>query len=91
MSGNKTFFKKAGKGQMSFGEIFSDVMKKHSSKDIDRLFISGTELTTPRESEMLAGWQKPFLFARFFLAVALLPDSSWAVRWLFLRCGSCIP
>ena len=77
MSGNKTFFKKAGKGQMSFGEIFSDVAKKHSSKDIDRLFISGTELTTPRESEMLAGWQKPFLFARFFLGGAVVVLAMW--------------
>jgi RsiW-degrading membrane proteinase PrsW (M82 family) len=66
MSNNRAFFKNAQKGHMTLSDIFSDVGKKHSSRDTAKVFISGTELTTPSEAEMLAGWQKPFLFARFF-------------------------
>ena len=56
---------------MTLKDIFSDVSKRHSPDETARVFIAGTSLTTPEESEMLAGWQKPFLFARFFLITAL--------------------
>lgn len=72
---NRTFFKQVKEGQMSLGDIFSEVGRKHSPKETAKVLISGTELTTPSEAEMLSGWQKPFLFARFFggfLAVILL-------------------
>ena len=74
MESNRTFFKKVkNEDKMSLGDIFSEVTRKHSKEDTARVFIAGTELTTPRESEMLAGWQKPFLFARFFgLTVVVL-------------------
>lgn len=65
---NRTFFKKSIQGQMSLGDIFSDVSRKHTPEESARVLIAGTALTTPDESEMLAGWQKPFLFARFALA-----------------------
>lgn len=67
----KTFFLKASQGHMTLKDIFSDVGRKHTPDETARVFIAGTSLTTPSEAEMLAGWQKPFLFARFFL-VALL-------------------
>lgn len=66
MSNNRTFFKNVKEGQMSLGDIFADVFDRHTPEETARVFIAGTELTTPKESEMLAGWQKPFLFARFF-------------------------
>lgn len=67
MSNNRTFFKNAQEGNMSLKDIFSDVKRKHTPEESARVFIAGTALTTPDESEMLSGWQKPFLFARFFL------------------------
>ena len=67
----KTFFLKASQGHMTLKDIFSDVGRKHTPDETARVFIAGTSLTTPSEAEMLAGWQKPFLFARFFL-VSLL-------------------
>lgn len=66
MSNNRTFFKNVKAGNMSLKDIFSDVTKKHTPEESARVLIAGTPLTTPRESEMLAGWQKPYLFARFF-------------------------
>ena len=72
MSNNRTFFKKAQQGEMSYQDIFSQVFRKHTSEETARVFIAGTSLTTPSEAEMLAGWQKPFLFARFFVVTVLV-------------------
>jgi len=77
MSNNRTFFKKAQQGEMSYQDIFSQVFQKHTSEETARVFIAGTSLTTPSEAEMLAGWQKPFLFARFFLADAIVVAVSY--------------
>lgn len=46
--------------------MFSDVWKHHSKEDGARLFVAGTPLSTPKESEMLAQWTKPYMFARVF-------------------------
>lgn len=71
MSNNRTFFKNAQEGHMTLRDIFSDVMRKHTSEESARVLIAGTALTTPEEADMLAGWQKPFLFARFGLATLI--------------------
>lgn len=70
MSNNRTFFKNVVAGKMTLGDIFEQVSRKHSEEETARVLISGTSLTTPSEPEMLAGWQKPFLFARFFAGYA---------------------
>lgn len=67
MDKNKAFFKNAKDGKMSLGDIFSDVARRHTPEQTARVLTAGTVLTTPAEGEMLADWQKPFLFARFFL------------------------
>lgn len=67
MANNKTFFKKAIDGKITLSDIFSEVGRKHTAKDSARVFIAGTELTTPPEAEMLSTWQKPFLFAKFLV------------------------
>ena len=67
MSNNRTFFKNVVQGEMSLKDIFSDVTRSHTPEESARVFIAGTALTTPSEADMLAGWQKPFLFARFAL------------------------
>ncbi len=79
MSKNRTFFKKAQRGEMSYKDIFSQVFQKHTEDETARVFISGTTLTTPSEAEMLAGWQKPFLFARFFLVAAIVAALGYAM------------
>lgn len=68
MSNNRTFFKNAQEGHMTLRDIFSDVRRRHTAEESARVLIAGTALTTPEEADMLAGWQKPFLFARFALA-----------------------
>ena len=71
MSNNRTFLKNAKEGHMTLKDIFSDVLRKHTPEESARVLIAGTALTTPEESEMLSGWQKPFLFARFFLITVI--------------------
>lgn len=72
MSNNKTFFADARDGKMTLGDIFSDVFAKHTAEDTARVLSAGTAVTTPKEPEMLSSWQKPFLFARFFLGYGLI-------------------
>lgn len=69
---NKTFFVNAKGGKMSLGDIFSEVMERHSPEDTAKVLSAGTAVTTPPEAEMLSTWQKPFLFARFFLGYGLM-------------------
>lgn len=65
MSNNRTFFKQVKEGHLTLKDIFSDVKRRHTPEESARVLIAGTALTTPDETDMLAGWQKPFLFARF--------------------------
>lgn len=67
MDKNKAFFKNAREGNMSMGAIFSEVARRHTQEETAKVLTAGTVLTTPEEEKMLADWQKPFLFSRFFL------------------------
>ena len=80
--GNKTFFRKVQQNHMSWGDIFSDVAKKHTSEQTAEVFIAGTELTTPSEEDMLSGWQKPFVFARFLGWGVLFCILLYVIWWL---------
>ncbi len=78
--GNRTFFKEAKEGRMTLGDIFSDVLRKHTQEEVDKVFIGGTEFTTPSEEGMLSGWTKPFLFARFFFICLVGGAILWFLR-----------
>lgn len=67
MENNKSFFKDAKNGSLSLGELFSEVAKRHNAEQTAKVLTAGTVLTTPEERDMLSDWQRPFLFARFFL------------------------
>ena len=67
MSNNRTFFKNVKQGNMTLGDIFSDMARRHTAKETGEVLIAGTPSTTPKEADMLANWRKPFLFARFFV------------------------
>lgn len=59
----------SGKLNISFSQLFSSVFIKHSRAESDQLFIAGTSLTTPPESEISSGWPKPWLFSRIFATI----------------------
>lgn len=70
--GNTVFFKKSLESSIKLGDVFSDVFKPHKKQDGERMFIAGTELSTPKESEMLVNWKKPWLFFRILIAGLLI-------------------
>ena len=61
-----------GNVEIRLKELGSGVFKKHSLTEREELFICGTEKTTPKESEMVADWPKPWLFSRIFLLFSIV-------------------
>lgn len=59
-----------GNFDVNLKDVFSAVFKKHEKEEGEVLFISGTSLTTPPESEISTSWPKPWLFSRVFLILA---------------------
>jgi RsiW-degrading membrane proteinase PrsW (M82 family)/predicted RNA-binding Zn-ribbon protein involved in translation (DUF1610 family) len=51
----------------SFGEMFSEVFKKHSEDEVERYFAVGGPDTTPSMSEVDTKWPKPWVFFRTFV------------------------
>lgn len=100
---NKTFFAKgvSAGNSISWKDIFSGVFQKHTRDDLDKSFSSGLRGNTPAESQMLSGWQKPWLFSRFlvygliaWIALALFANASFAtsdIGALFLIPTSVVP
>lgn len=75
-NGNTEFYQKAAVEKLTLKDVFSDVFKKHSRADGERLFTAGTAVTTPAPSQMLSSWVKPWVFVWVLgfglLAVAML-------------------
>ncbi len=92
--GNTEFFGRAAKSGLRFRDIFSDVLKKHSKRDGESLFLAGTQDTTPREDAMLREWRKPWVFAwvaliGIVLSLALYLMSSYIATYAaFMMVGS---
>lgn len=71
---NTTFFQKASenKRSISWGDIFSDVWKKHRKDQRTALLTKGMGSHIPAPNRMLSDWQKPWLFARVLIAGLVL-------------------
>lgn len=71
---NTTFFQKASenKQSISWGDIFSDVWKKHRKDQRTALLTKGMGSHIPAPNRMLSDWQKPWLFARILIAGLIL-------------------
>lgn len=52
----------------SFGEMFSEVFKRHSDESIEEYLVAGTTTTTPTLAQLQVQWPKPWLFVRLALA-----------------------
>ena len=58
---------------LSIKDILSGLWESHEVGAGDRMFIAGTPLTTPKPSEMLQEWEKPWLYARvLFIGIIFL-------------------
>lgn len=59
-----------GKAELDIRVLFSAVFKKHTSDEAERIFICGTETTTPLMKDIQASWPAPWLYSR--VAIGLL-------------------
>ena len=89
-NGNTEFFQKAARSTLHFGDIFSGVFKKHTKADWEKLFLAGTASSTPPESEMLAQWSKPWLFARVALVGIILSVLFYAMSFTMRASAACV-
>lgn len=55
-----------GNIDVNLRDVFSNVFKKHTKEEGERLFISGTKTTTPNEADISTTCLKPWLFSWCF-------------------------
>lgn len=58
--------------QIDLNQLFSQVAKKHTNEEAEKIFIAGTKQTTPDISEVSDSWSKPWLFSRIFIAALIV-------------------
>ena len=56
-----------GAVELRIRDLFSDVFKRHSVGESDKIFICGTSLTTPDRTNISAEWPHPWLYSRIFI------------------------
>ena len=59
-------------------ELFAEVFSKHTRKEVENYFTTGTEKSTPSILEVDASWPKPWLFMRMAIASLVLFFLLWA-------------
>ena len=65
--GNTTFYDQAARNELSIKDFFVNVFGTQPAGSGDKMFASGTVLTTPTPDRMLQEWNKPWLYARVLL------------------------
>lgn len=58
-----------GSIEIHFKDLFTEIFKRHTRKEMEDLFICGTEKTTPSERSMVVEWPKPWLHTRVFICL----------------------
>lgn len=71
--GNTEFFEQGVKNELSITDFFKNIFSAHPAGAGDKMFASGTALTTPTPDRMLRDWVKPWLYARIII-IGLLFD-----------------
>lgn len=66
--GNTVFYGQAFENKLSLKDFFSNVFGNHPAGAGEKMFASGTALTTPTPDRMLRDWVRPWLYARFLIA-----------------------
>lgn len=86
---------------LKFSTFFSDVFKRHSKREGERIFIAGTAYTTPALEKVSSSWPRPWLFSRVFVIslfvyamlylCALLFGNPYALEGLILIGAFAVP
>ena len=79
-----------GKAELKIRVLFSDVLKHHTTEEAERIFIHGTDTTTPLIKDISTNWPAPWLYSRvalsLFLAFVILE-----VAWKLTTNGNLLP
>jgi len=68
----------------SFGQLFSEVFKRHGTDAEEEYFMAGAPKTTPALDLVETGWPKPWMFFRL-LAVFVIAFAALYVSWIFTQ------
>ncbi len=68
---------------LKVGDLFRDVFKKHKKGEANKIFIVGTESTTPSENMISASWPKPWVYSRVFIILAITYGLLLACTYIF--------
>jgi len=66
--GNTVLYTATRSGKLTYKQIFSNVFRRHTPENTRRSLISMPEPGT----DMLAGWEKPWLFSRLFVMLLMM-------------------
>ena len=90
-----------GQVELKFSDFFTEVPKVHEKREIEQLFICGTEETTPSIENISTEWPKPWVWSRVLLVllasvlgcVALfeLCDNAISITGLMFLGASAVP
>lgn len=70
-----------GNAELRVRDLFKDVFKHHTSEEAEKIFICGTETTTPVMKDIKAEWPAPWLYSRvalWLLLAFLILEFSWS-------------
>ncbi|GGL61756.1 PrsW family glutamic-type intramembrane protease [Sporolactobacillus putidus] len=70
-----------GPVDLKLRDLFSQVFRRHTKAESERIFIAGTSFTTPNEADISSVWPKPWLFSRVFLTFLV----TYAMLWICLN------
>lgn len=74
----------------SLGEIFSEIFRKRSEKEIEEYFTVGIESSTPKSEEVDTNWPKPWFFFRTLVG-ALATYFCFVMAWKEFKNPNLIP
>ncbi|GAY72133.1 PrsW family glutamic-type intramembrane protease [Lentilactobacillus kosonis] len=69
--------------EIHLSKMFSEVFKRHSQDEADKLFIVGTKTTTPSLKKVSSRPVKPWFFTRVFLVLAVSFSMLMLLLYLF--------
>ena len=61
-----------GAVKLRYGDFFREVFKHHEKGEAERIFVCGTEETTPAISEVSTKWPRPWLYSRVLVLLAAI-------------------
>ncbi|WP_268913384.1 PrsW family intramembrane metalloprotease [Lentilactobacillus sp. SPB1-3] len=69
--------------EIHLSKMFSEVFKRHTQDEADKLFIVGTKTTTPSLKKVSSRPVKPWFFSRIFLVLAISFSMLMLLLYLF--------